>query len=310
MVSRRIRWETMEKNQIPLSKPAEHYFTTCATEGKTFSTLRSYREKLSRFIRWGENSCLGDLSVELVREYISYLQVVPKYQGHPFHNVNGDRMSAANVRNHVRVLRAFASWLYREDYTVENVLTRLKAPSAPKKVLETLSEQEIKRLFASLDHNTVAGCRDAAMLLLFLDTGLRCGELLGLATDDVHIQDQWLKVMGKGQKERIVPFGNRAAKLLQRYLYYFRPEPLVEAHVFLCVDGMPMTGNTIRLVFARLSKRAGVPRLHIHLLRHTFATRYLLNEGDVFSLQRILGHTTLEMTRRYVDMVAMEAVVR
>ncbi len=116
MVPRRIRWETMEKSQIPLSKLAEHYFTTCATEGKTFSTLRSYREKLGRFIRWGENSCLGDLSVELVREYISYLQAVPKYQGHPFHTVNGDHMSAANVRNHVRVLRSFSSWLYRESF--------------------------------------------------------------------------------------------------------------------------------------------------------------------------------------------------
>ena len=71
-----------------------------------------------------------------------------------------------------------------------------------------------------------------------------------------------------------------------------------------------MTENTIRLVFARLAKRAGVPRLHIPLLRYTFATRYLLDGGDVFSLQRILGHSTLEMTRRYVDMVAMEAVIK
>ena len=115
---------------------------------------------------------------------------------------------------------------------------------------------------------------------------------------------------GEGQKERIVPIGNWATKLLQRFLYYFRPEPLLETRVFLCVDGMPMTENTLRLVFARLAKRAGVPWLHIHLLRHTFATHYLPNEGDVFSLQRILGHTTLEMTRRYVDMVAMEAAVR
>ena len=157
MVSRRIRWENMEKNQIPLFKLAEHYFTTCATEGKTLSTLRGYREKLGRFMRWADDSSLRDLSVKLVREYISYLQAVPKYQGHPFHTANGDHMSAANVRNHVRVLRAFASWLYREGYTNENILTRLKAPSVPRKVLETLSEEEIKRLFASLDHNTVAG---------------------------------------------------------------------------------------------------------------------------------------------------------
>ena len=160
-----------------------------------------------------------------------------------------------------------------------------------------------------LSQNTSAGCRDAAILLLFLDTGLRCAELLHLGTEDVHIEDQWLKVMGKGQKERIVPFGSRAAKLLQRYFYYFRPEPLIEDRFFLCLDGSTMSENTIKLVFARLSKKADVPRLHIHLLRHTFATRYLMNGGDSLSLQRILGHTTLEMTRRYVDMVAVQRTI-
>ena len=79
-------------------------------------------------------------------------------------------------------------------------------------------------------------------------------------------------MMGKGQKERIVPFGSRAAKLLQRYFYYFRPEPLIDDSFFPCLDGSAMSENTIKLVFARLSKKADVPRLHIHLLRHTFAT--------------------------------------
>ena len=147
-------------------------------------------------------------------------------------------------------------------------------------------------------------------MLLFLDTGLRCAELLQLSEENAHFRGQWLKVMGKGQKERMVPFGTQASKLLQRYFYYFRPESLIDDQFFLCLDGSPMTENAIKLIFARLAKRAGIPRLHIHLLRHTFATRYLLNGGDVFSLQQILGHTTLEMTRKYVDMVALEMTVK
>ena len=186
----------------------------------------------------------------------------------------------------------------------------MKVPKAPRKILETLSEKEIKSLFACLDQDTPAGCRDAAILLLFLDTGLRRAELLDLSPDDVHVREQWLKVMGKGQKERIVPFGTRASKLLQRYAHYFRPNPTAVNQLFLSVFGSPLTGNTIRLIFSRLAKRAGVHRLHIHLLRHTFATRYLLNGGDAFSLQQILGHTTLEMTRRYVDMVAVEMSIK
>ena len=309
MHNRRIRWETMDKGEIQLCKLAEHYLITCRTEGKTASTLRGYREKLGRFVRWADGARLGEFSVELAREYISYLQSVPKYEDDPRRSPNGEFMSAANVQNHVRVLRAFSSWLHREAYSEENVLARLKVPKAPTKVVKTLSDDEIRRLFSCLDQNSSTGCRNAAMVLLFLDTGLRCAELIGLLSEDVHIEDQWLKVMGKGQKERIVPFGSRAAKLLQRYLFHFRPDPLVEKRLFLCFDGTPMSENTIKLTFTRLSKKAGVPRLHIHLLRHTFATRYLMNGGDAFSLQRILGHSTLEMTRRYVDMVAMESAV-
>ena len=310
METRRLRWNTMDKSQIPFSKLTAQYLITCSTEGKTPSTLRGYKEKLGRFVRWSDEACLADFSVELAREYIAYLQAAPKYENHPFHQSNGAHMSAANVRNHVRVLRSFSSWLYRESFTQDNILSRLKVPKAPTKMLETLSDEEIRRLFDCLDQDSSAGCRDTAMLLLLLDTGLRCAEVLYLWAEDAHLGGQWLKVMGKGQKERIVPFGSRASKLLQRYLYYFRPEPLGDDRFFLCIDGSQMTESTIKLAFARLAKRADVPRLHIHLLRHTFATRYLLNGGDVFSLQRILGHTTLEMTRRYVDTVAMEAVVK
>lgn len=93
----------MNKSQIPFSRLAEQYLITCTTEGKTPATLRGYREKLGRFIRWCNGACLADFSVELAREYIAYLQSAPEYENHPFHQSNGAHMSAANVRNHVRV---------------------------------------------------------------------------------------------------------------------------------------------------------------------------------------------------------------
>lgn len=260
--------------------------------------------------KWSEDATLADFSVEMVREYISYLQAALKYEWHPYNPVQKTPMSAANVRNHVRVLCSFSSWLELEQYTDENILGRLKVPKAPRKVMETLSDDEMGRLFGCLDINTDAGCRDSAILMLFLDTGLRCSELLSLTTEDIRLEDQWLKVMGKGQQERMVPFGAKATKLLQRYLAHFRPTPLGINQVFLCLDGSTMSGGTIRLMFSRLAQKANVPRLHIHLLRHTFATRYLLGGGDAFSMQRVLGHTTLEMTRRYMDMVALERAIK
>ena len=165
-------------------------------------------------------------------------------------------MSAANVQNHVRVLRAFSSWVHRDMFSDENILAKLKVPKAPRKILKTLSQEEIQQLLASLDQSTSGGCRDAAMPLLFLNTGLRSSELLHLTEQDLHFADQWLKVMGKGQKERIAPFGTQASKLLQRYFYYFRSEPMLDDQFFLCVDGWLMTENTIKLIFARQAKRA------------------------------------------------------
>jgi site-specific recombinase XerD len=142
--------------------------------------------------------------------------------------------------------------------------------------------------------------------MLLLDTGLRIGELVNLKIDDVNMSGGLLKVMGKGKKERIVPVGNNAQRVLQRYLFRHRPKParLGIENVFLSVHGTPLTENGIKLMFTRLAKRSRVHRLHAHLCRHTFVTRYLINGGDVFTLQQILGHSTLEMVRHYVNLAS------
>ncbi len=121
-----------------------------------------------------------------------------------------------------------------------------------------------------------------------------------------------LKVIGKGSKERIVPIGLSAQRALQRYLFRYRPTPshLGLDRVFLSIHGTPLTENSIKLVFTRLAKRSGVPRLHAHLLRHTFATRFLINGGDVFTLQQILRHSTLEMVRHYVTLASNHVAIQ
>ena len=310
MGKRQIRWETMDKDGISFATLTNHYLITCATEGKTPSTLRGYREKLNRFVRWIEGETLADFGVPLIREYTRYLQAAPKYDGHPFHEGDGEHMSASTLRNHLTVLKSFSTWLYDEEFTDNNLLARLKLPKAARKIMQTLSDKEITRLYSFMDQKVSTGCRNRAMLTLLLDTGLRSGEILTANVNDLHIDGRWLLVMGKGQKQRVVPFGASTSRLLQRYLDYFRPESVADDFLFLQDDGMSMTYSTLKMVFARLSVKAKIPRLHIHLLRHTFATRYLLDGGDAFMLQRILGHSTLEMTRRYVDMVVMETAIK
>ena len=116
----------MNKNDPSVDIPDWPYLITCRTEGKTASTLRGYREKLGRFVRWSDGACLGDLSVELARDYISYLQSTLKYEGQPDRISEGQHMSAANVRNHVRVLKGFVTWLHREAYADEGAPDALR----------------------------------------------------------------------------------------------------------------------------------------------------------------------------------------
>jgi integrase/recombinase XerC/integrase/recombinase XerD len=210
----------------------------------------------------------------------------------------------------VRTLKTFATWLFDEDYTASNVFVRLGVPRIPKKLPPVLNQEEVERLLGSCDTESLAGCRDLCILVLFLDTGLRISELLSLQLEDVHVQEQWLKVMGKGRKERIVPFGFRAAQLLLRYIQTARQDFVVRPDLFLTLDGEPLSESTLRMLFERLRRRTGINRLHPHLLRSTFATSYLVAGGDVFTLQNILGHTTLEMTRRYVSLASSQVSIQ
>jgi integrase/recombinase XerC/integrase/recombinase XerD len=119
--------------------------------------------------------------------------------------------------------------------------------------------------------------------------------------------------MGKGSKERVVPLGAVVQKVLWRYVFHFRPEPETDLHdcLFLTMDGRKLKPNAVKLLLRRWGKKAGVPRLHAHLCRHTYATNFLIHGcGDVFRLQQILGHTTLEMVRRYVHYAQTEAMIQ
>lgn len=257
-------------------------------------------------------STLGDLNILVVREFVLYLQRRTKWSGHPYVPTPKGNLAAISVQTYVRSLRAFFSWLHREGYTEDNILADLKPPKAPVKYVEVLTDEEVRMILACLDSDIASGCRDKAILITLLDTGLRLSELTSLKLADAHIDQGYLKVMGKGSKERIVPIGGLAEKVLLRYIYHFRSEPLSTGDdtVFLTLEGRSMSNNAIKMIFKRIVKKSGVKRFHAHLCRHTFATNYLINGGDVFSLQQILGHTTLEMVRRYVTLASAQVRVQ
>jgi integrase/recombinase XerD len=206
-----------------------------------------------------------------------------------------------------RAIRSFSTWAYEEGYLEENVLHRLKLPALPKTLPEPLREEEIQRILSASLDATNERFRNFSIVMMFLDTGIRLDELVTLKLSKVDFAIGEMAVFGKGSKERIVPIGTLAKKALIDYITKERQDPINpqdEDRVFLNVDGYPLTHNGVEHLFQRVKRLAGVANFHPHTCRHTFSVQYLVNGGDAFSLQKILGHTSLEMTRKYVNMAS------
>jgi site-specific recombinase XerD len=299
---RNFKWVDIDMAKVELNKLILHFAQSNKAEGKSPRTITWYSDILNDFARFLElKGCRGELSefdIETVREFV----VSEQERG----------MSPYTVQGKVRALKAFSSWLFREAYINDNLLSNFKLPKVPTNLIEPLTSAEIDQLVYCQNPLTAIGCRDIAILIVMLDVGVRLSELCDLRFEDAHVHEGYLKVMGKGNKERIVPIGASAQKMLWRYIIHFRPEPLVKSdnYLFLTLDGKPLKPNAVKLLIKRWGKKAGVPRLHAHLCRHTFATNYLVYKcGDVFRLQQILGHTSLEMVRKYVHYASTQALI-
>ncbi len=291
----------MNAERLELGVLVQRFEVHNRSDGKSESTVEWYNEVLGLFLGWliaeGMSTFLDDVGEDEVRLFVLHLQ--------GRNGLWGDA-SSHTVNNRVRALRSFFNWLYREDYTECHRLEKVKPPKTRRKVIEILTDEEIERTFATINPDTVLGARNTAIYSLMRDTGLRLTEVVTLKHRDVHLDSRYVKVLGKGDKERIVSFGTTCQKALMHYTQHCRFENQgQEAETFfLCIDGHPMGAEALRSLTERLSKTAGIPRLHPHLIRHTYATRFLLNGGDSLLLQQNLGHTSLEMVHEYVHIAS------
>jgi site-specific recombinase XerD len=284
------------------------YQIQARTEGKSPNTLRIYTTALGilqRFLeRKGFSTDVTGIGPEEIREFIGYLQNTKAFMDHPFTGPQKKGLTGHTVNCYLRAIRAFWSWLIAEEFIEVNPFDRVKIPRAPKKVIMPFSEDQIRALLGVIDTKSHIGFRDWAIILTLLDTGMRVSELTDLKMDDVNLAQRCLKVLGKGNKERIVPVGITVQRAIAKYLNKYRPSPLypLSDNLFLGRDGMPLTPNRIQSIIETYANKTGITgvRASPHTFRHTFAITYLRNGGDVFTLQRILGHETLDMVRQYV----------
>lgn len=298
-----LKWADLKMSNLDLTKLITHFSQSNKADGKSPKTESWYTEMLTYYVKYLKstdvNTTLSEFNVHIVREYIIHEQ--------------SRGLSPFTVQCKVRALKAFSSWLTREGYTPENMLINIKLPKAPSKLIVPLTTDEVDKLLKAQNPLTAIGARNIAILITLLDAGPRCNELSSLRYEDAHIEEGYLKVMGKGNKERQIPIGSMAQKVLWRYVFHFRPEPLGEPnnYLFLTLDGKRLEVNAIKLILKRWGIKAGVPRLHAHLCRHTYATNFLIHRcGDVFLLQRILGHSTLEMVNKYVHYASLQTMIQ
>jgi len=256
------------------------------------------------------SASVTDIGITEVRQFIHHLQSeVVRWEDKPNIRDSG-RLSPFSVQGYARTIKAFWSWLVEEGYIQENPIARLKLPRVPYKVIATFAPEQIQALIHSLDRRTPSGFRNYTIILLFLDTGIRLSELTSLKIEDVDFGQSHLLVSGKGSRERIVPTGIQVRRALWRYIKNYRSDPAYpnEKRLFLSGSGFPLRPRLVQSLISRICKRAGITgiRCSPHTLRHTFAKLYLMEGGDIFSLQKILGHSSLEMVKAYLNLASSD----
>jgi integrase/recombinase XerD len=202
-------------------------------------------------------------------------------------------------------------FLVREEVIEANPVAKVEKVRVPTKVIETFSPAQVEALLATCNGRSFNGARLRAVILTLLDCGLRVSELCGLSLEDVSWDERTLRVMGKGSKERLVPFGEATRQALMGYVSRRGEVPRQDA-LFVTCYGDPMSRRDAHRMLRRAGEKAELTgvRCSPHTFRHTCAVMYLRNGGDAFSLQRLLGHSSLEMTRRYAELAQTDVIDR
>jgi site-specific recombinase XerD len=280
------------------------YKTYANAEGQSPNTVSWVVSSVRYFVDFlgPEKHEINLITGDDLRRFIIMLRDKPKFANHPYNKQQKVALSPQSIETYYRGIRAFFGFLNREEFTTNNVMAKVKAPKVPDIVIPTFSEKEIVKLLAQPNKGTNQGFRDYCMLLTLIDTGIRLSELANLKVEDIDYEQNMFRVMGKGQKERFVPFGRRVAKALLKYQLKSRPEPIGTDKFWLRHDGRPLLSKRIQKLICAYGQKAGLKRCYAHKLRHTSSVMYLRNGGDVFSLQKKLGHRSLVMTRHYANL--------
>lgn len=249
-------------------------------------TVRNYSEHLARFLKYAPED-VEQLAPDVIRGYIIHLK--------------GRKTRNVTINCYVRSVKVFCKWLLEYEYTDIDLFRRVKMPRPDPKLKVPLSMAEVRRIDEQL-----LKLRDKVIFHLMLDAGLRVSEVCKLKKKDIDLENRLIYVdNSKYNKSRIVPMASNLAYLLEKY-----HQEKNEVFLLCSKTGSQMTDNLVKQLFQDLKVSSGVDRLHAHLLRHTFATSYIVGGGNLEKLRIMLGHSDYSVTQNYLHLAAQFEVVR
>ena len=274
--------------RIHLETVIREYENDCISRGHSAHTMSAYSIALRQFRQHTEG--LEAASCELITP-----AVVRSFAAESM-----KLLSAGGAHARLRVVRSFLRWATEEGYFDKNPMERVPMPKLPQKVLDAVTPQDMKKLLKEAQKSTTP-LKYQALLAVLYDTGLRVSELWSLEMRDVLPNQCFFVRDGKGGKDRVVPVSRLTLKAVQQYVKQERDTTSLP-QLFVVNQHTPYSNVTVYKWLERLCRRAEVKRYGPHCFRRGFAVNYLRNGGDVFTLQRIMGHSTLAMTNRYAAM--------
>ncbi len=271
----------------------DHFTHFLAVEkGLSANTLESYQRDLVMYVSYLREAGVKEIQDSSRTHIIGYLM-----------SLQQKGRATATLSRNMASIRAFYQFLVRDKWMNNDPSIHLETPKIEKRLPKVLSVDEVERLLEGPDMTNPAGIRDKAMLELLYATGIRVSELVNLQISDVNLEMGFLKCMGKGSKERIIPLGRIAIEVVQKYIQAGRPRLMKassEHALFLNHLGKKITRQGFWKIIKKYAQKAGV-RIEItpHTLRHSFATHLLENGADLRSVQEMLGHADISTTQIY-----------
>ena len=259
------------------------------TTGASINTLSAYRSDLKIFSKWLNNNSLIDVDKKQIQDYFSYRK--------------DSNISASTQSRMLTCLHSFYQFLSDKKNLKIDPTEQLDYPKLEKKLPIFLNVQEVERLLEAPNSKSLFGQRDRAMLELLYSCGLRVSELINLSYHNINLKDEFIRIHGKGNKERLLPMGEIAIDYLTKYELNSRPALLKNGQsdsYFLSNRGRAMSRQNFFYIIKDYASKAGIDKpLSPHSLRHAFATHLVQKGADLRSVQLMLGHSDISSTQLY-----------